>query len=500
MSTNEDGSRALSSHGMDQSPEDIEEARNRSRLNRSRKQLLTALGFLLPNLLGFLAFTFFPVVLSFGMAFTNWSVKPSVKFQFVGLRNYIDLIGVRPINHSHPGVLVLLILSVLLMLVSSVGCLWANMARWKGTKIGGLLIAFGGAGALAIAFNGGGEAIGVAGIVAVVCSFSMIAREDDAGFGLGTVPSIVLLASSVALIAIYPPFSKIYEPRDNYFYQYLYNTVFLMLGIPLSIGGSLLLALLLNKDLPTGSARQKLILVICCVAIGIAFGTILWSAGQQNLGLICMILWFVVALGVAANVVAFRTLFYLPTFTSGVALMILWEALYNPKSGPIDFALSAIIQALHLHATPPEWLGDVAWAKPALIIMGVWTGIGGTNMLLYLAGLSNQPQELLDAAEVDGAGPWQQFRHVTWPQLAPTTFFITITAIIGGLQGGFEQARVMTGGGPAGATTTLSYYIYNKAFQDLDLGYAAAISWVLFAIVFVATAINWKFGKGLEVD
>ena len=110
------------------------------------------------------------------------------------------------------------------------------------------------------------------------------------------------------------------------------------------------------------------------------------------------------------------------------------------------------------------------------------------------------PQELLDASEVDGASRWQRFRHVTWPQLAPTTFFITVVSIIGGLQGGFEQARVMTQGGPAGSTTTLSYYIYNKMFQDLDMGYAAAISWVLFAFIFVATALNWRFGRDQEVD
>jgi multiple sugar transport system permease protein len=107
---------------------------------------------------------------------------------------------------------------------------------------------------------------------------------------------------------------------------------------------------------------------------------------------------------------------------------------------------------------------------------------------------------LLDAADVDGANKSQRFKHIIWPQLAPTTFFITITAVIAGLQGGFEQARVMTQGGPAGSTTTLSYYIYNKAFQDLDLGYASAISWVLFAVIFIATALNWKFGRELEVE
>jgi multiple sugar transport system permease protein len=116
-------------------------------------------------------------------------------------------------------------------------------------------------------------------------------------------------------------------------------------------------------------------------------------------------------------------------------------------------------------------------------------------MLLYLAALTNVPQELTEAAELDGAGRWQVFRNVTWPQLAPTTFFIVVMSFIGGLQGGFEQARVMTGGGPAGTTTTLSYYIYTKAFEQFQIGYASAVSWVLFAIIFAVTLINWKFGN-----
>ena len=180
--------------------------------------------------------------------------------------------------------------------------------------------------------------------------------------------------------------------------------------------------------------------------------------------------------------------------------MILWKAIYNTKTGPINVAIAALGDWLGFSWAGPNWLGSTAWAKPSLMIMGVWTAIGGTNMLLYLAALSNVPQDLLDAAEVDGAGRWARFRHVVWPQLAPTTFFISVMSIIGGLQGGFEQARVMTQGGPAGSTTTLSYYVYLKLFQDLDLGYASAISWILFAFIFVATILNWRFGKGLEVE
>ncbi len=160
-------------------------------------------------------------------------------------------------------------------------------------------------------------------------------------------------------------------------------------------------------------------------------------------------------------------------------------------------------------------------AREAIILMGLWGAVGGGNMLLYLAALTNVPKELQEAAELDGATRWQQFWKitlpmlvpsilvamifrtitaiqtfdVTWPQLAPTTFFIVVMGFIGGLQGGFEQARVMTGGGPAGTTTTLAYYIYNKAFTEFQMGYASAVALVLFALIFAVTLINWKFGN-----
>ena len=127
--------------------------------------------------------------------------------------------------------------------------------------------------------------------------------------------------------------------------------------------------------------------------------------------------------------------------------------------------------------------------------MGVVTSVGGGNMLLYLAGLSNIPPELYEAADIDGASGWQRFWSVTWPQLAPTTFFIVVMSCIGGLQGGFDVARVMTNGGPSGTTTTLSFFIYDKAFNEFRFGYASAIAWVLFMIVFAVTAVNWKFGN-----
>ncbi len=143
---------------------------------------------------------------------------------------------------------------------------------------------------------------------------------------------------------------------------------------------------------------------------------------------------------------------------------------------------------------PPAWLQDARWAKTALVIMGVWLVVGGGNMLLYLAGLSNIPPELYEAAAIDGATGWQRFIHVTWPQLAPTTFFIVIMATIGGLQGGFEQVMIMTAG--KYDTVVLAYYQYQVAFADrFELGLASAIAWVMCAMIFIMTAINFRVGS-----
>lgn len=321
---------------------------------RRRRQLLTAAGFLLPSFLGFALFVAGPVLFSLLASFTNWNLQRTVPFQFVGLRNFRDLLG------------------------------------------------------------------------------------------------------------------------DSQFWLYFVNTLYFMLGMPLAIGGALFLAIVLDQRL-RGST-------------------------------------------------VYRTLFYLPSITSGIALMILWKSLYNPEFGPINqairwvldtFGVNSALGALGLPGVePPQWLLSTRsllgleiervgmsagqWgigAREAIMIMGIWTAVGGADMLLYLAALSNVPRHLYDAAAIDGAGRWATFRYVTWPQLAPTTFFIVVMNVIAGMQGGFEQARVMTLGGPAGTTTTLAYYIYNKAFEEFQLGYASAVSWVLFLIIFTLTMLNWRFGQ-----
>jgi multiple sugar transport system permease protein len=144
---------------------------------------------------------------------------------------------------------------------------------------------------------------------------------------------------------------------------------------------------------------------------------------------------------------------------------------------------------------PPNWLADYHWAKPAIMIMAFWAAVGSNNMILYIAGLTNVPRELYEAAEIDGANRWNRFWHVTWPQLAPVTFFIVVMSVIHGLQGGFEMARAMTQGGPAGSTTTLSYFVYIEGFESGRLGYASAVVWVLFAMVMAMTLLNFKFGN-----
>jgi multiple sugar transport system permease protein len=201
----------------------------------------------------------------------------------------------------------------------------------------------------------------------------------------------------------------------------------------------------------------------------------------------------------------------------GVATYILWQKMFNPDTGPLNAFLAFLFDSppgRWLEAavrwwdpalaawslTPPEWLQSVTWAKPALILMGVWGAIGSNNMLLYLAGLSNIPVELYEAADIDGANRWQRFWNITWPQLAPTTFFILVMSCIGGLQGGFEQARIMTNGGPARSTTTISYYLYTEAFELNNMGFGCAVAWTLFLMVFALTLVNWRFGNQIVAE
>ena len=168
----------------------------------------------------------------------------------------------------------------------------------------------------------------------------------------------------------------------------------------------------------------------------------------------------------------FRTIYYLPAVVSGVAVSVLWKWIFMPDVGIINILLSKI------GINGPRWLGDPAWVLPALIIMSLW-GVGG-GMVIYLAGLQGIPTELYEAAELDGAGKWAKFRAVTIPMMSPVIFFNLIMGVIGSFQT-FTQAYIMTSGG-----------LYQRAFQELRMGYASALAWVLFLIILVCTVIIFK--------
>jgi multiple sugar transport system permease protein len=138
----------------------------------------------------------------------------------------------------------------------------------------------------------------------------------------------------------------------------------------------------------------------------------------------------------------------------------------------------------------PNWLTNTTWAMPALIFMSVWKTFG-YNMVLFVAGLQNIPEHLYEAAKIDGASSWQRFRDITLPMLSPTMFFVVVISIIGSFQV-FDQALVMTAGGPGTATTTLVLYIYEQGFQSFHMGYASAIALILFLVIFAFTAFQFR--------
>lgn len=182
----------------------------------------------------------------------------------------------------------------------------------------------------------------------------------------------------------------------------------------------------------------------------------------------------------------FRTVFYLPAVLSGVAVYILWMQLLSPSAGLINTFLG------WFHIPGPAWLFDPQWTKPALILMKIWSS--GGAMLLYLATLQNVPRSLYESVEIDGAGVWGKFKSITLPLITPIIFYDVITSTIGSFQI-FQEAYVMTKNGTGGPANSLLFYnlhMWNKAFVAFDMGYAMAMSMILFLIVLVLTFVNLK--------
>ena len=227
---------------------------------------------------------------------------------------------------------------------------------------------------------------------------------------------------------------------DDLFWSSLGRTFYyVLLTVPLGIIGSLLVATALNQELP---------------------GTLLY-----------------------------RSLYYLPSLTPAVALTVLWKWILHPRLGVLNHILKSLFGI-----EGPGWLGTTEWAIPSLAVMALWGGIGGNQMLIFLAGLQGVPQPLYDAAKIDGANPWHTFRHVTLPMISPTIFFNLVLGIIGALKV-FTSAFVATRGGPARATWFFALHIYANAFEYFQMGYASALAWIFLLILLGFTLIQFRLSS-----
>jgi multiple sugar transport system permease protein len=180
----------------------------------------------------------------------------------------------------------------------------------------------------------------------------------------------------------------------------------------------------------------------------------------------------------------FRSAFFAPWVTTLVAMALVWRYIYHPQYGLLNAALGVI------GIGPIDWLGTTTWAMPSLILLSVWKNFG-YNMLVFLAGLQSIPDELYEAAALDGAGPWRRFRHVTLPMLGPTFVFVGVVTMIASFQV-FSEPYVMTQGGPLKSTLTLVLFMYEQGFRWWRLGYSAAIAVVLFCLTLVGTLVQFR--------
>lgn len=226
--------------------------------------------------------------------------------------------------------------------------------------------------------------------------------------------------------------------RDPLFWKALTNTlIYAAVSVPLGIVGSLGLAILLNQKV----------------------------RGQH----------------------LFRSVFYLPSMVPAVASAILWQWMFNTDNGAINSGLG-------LFSVPPiQWLQDEKWTMSAFVLMSLW-GIGGARMIIFLAGLQGVSDSYYDAARIDGASAWQQFRYVTLPLLSPVMFFNLLLGIIGAFQV-FTSAYVMTGGGPNNASLFYALYLFRNAFEYFKFGKASALAWVLFALLVIVAVIQFRLSK-----
>jgi multiple sugar transport system permease protein len=185
----------------------------------------------------------------------------------------------------------------------------------------------------------------------------------------------------------------------------------------------------------------------------------------------------------------YRTLFFLPSLTPVVAAAVIWRWLYQPQFGAINWLLWELGVD-----EGPRWLTSPETAMPSLMLIGLWLSVGGGAMVIFLAGLQSIPQELLDAAAIDGANAWQRFRNVIVPLLTPTIFFNLVIGIIAALKV-FALPVLATQGGPNFATWFFNLHLYNIAFQFFEMGYASALAWIFFVLVVALTILNVRWSR-----
>jgi multiple sugar transport system permease protein len=485
----------------------------RSELRRT----LTGVGFLLPNILGFLAFTLVPLAMSFFIAFTDWDILRHNIFReeplrFVGLENFTWLFT-HPEFWHYLGNTFFLMLGLPFAIAGSLGAalLLTRVSRRPAALRGAMVLAtLVLIGSLWVLRAGGMAEAGVWFVFGLLGATMLVGGVLTGGTIYRT---LFYLPHFTAGVATFVLWKKLYNPQtgpinfalapvlDQFAAAVQAAAPVFAVGVPLVAGGLMMLLAgwqvrrLVRQwdDAAAGPVAVALGAALLALPAGfllhwldvpvpLATGGVLAAAA----GLVIFTLrrprpWGPVCArdaGVSAEIaIGLGLVPLLLLLAAGVAL---GSGLPAATAGGIE---------------PPNWLGDYAWAKPAIMIMALWAAIGSNNMILYLAGLSNISPELYEAADMDGASPMQRFWHITWPQLAPVTFFIFVMGVIHGLQGGFEMARIMTLGGPAGSTTTLSYFIYIEGFETGRLGYASAAAWVLFALVFVLSLLNFRFGN-----
>jgi len=253
---------------------------------------------------------------------------------------------------------------------------------------------------------------------------------------------------------------------------YLSLTTYTIISPPVFVGFENYVKAFTNDKLFTKSMYNTLYYVVFSVPFSITISLLLALLLDQGLRFTKV----------------FRTLFFLPSITPIVASVLLWRWIFQPDVGVVNYMLSLVgIQG-------PAWLGSTQWVKPTLIIMGLWSSVGGSQMIIFLAGLQAIPSDLYEVAAIDGAGPLQRFRSVTLPMLTPSIFFNMILGIIAAFRI-FTAAYIATEGGPAYSSLFFVLYLFFNAFKFMNMGYASAMAWVLFLIVLALTAFQFRMSR-----